>query len=329
MKDELLAAVEGSDNKKALECFAEMRGKGQKAWDIHLSLFPAAQRVLNPPYINPHWPKMYGVCRDLAPYLEEEQIEPLVRLEVNEYAKRAKLEKPAAVKAITQPVSFVDVENAIGADDREKTTALLAAYAKREGRRELARRLLLLGSGYLDKSLGHSISCTAFILLETLERPDEDLLPMLWALAHYFCKGRFQATPRLRTPEVPSSEYVLTLAALKATSGRGFINLHHTITLYAVERVRHLFTPEEHHHLLAALGAFMGTKEIKKVALPYQEAALSADYHEFYQLFSRQEAVPVAALLNRSIDSAAGVKQVGQFLVRGVCDMYNGDYDPH
>jgi hypothetical protein len=29
------------------------------AWQIHLSLFAVVQRVLNPPYINPHLPKMY------------------------------------------------------------------------------------------------------------------------------------------------------------------------------------------------------------------------------------------------------------------------------
>ena len=48
--------------------------------------------------------------------------------------------------------------------------ALMLAFLEQLGNVELARRLLLLGSGYLNRSLGHSISCTAFILLEMIER---------------------------------------------------------------------------------------------------------------------------------------------------------------
>ncbi|OGO19666.1 MAG: hypothetical protein A2Z15_03975 [Chloroflexi bacterium RBG_16_50_11] len=35
------------------------------------------------------------------------------------------------------------------------------------GKNELARVLLLLGSGSMGQTLGHSVSCTAFILLES------------------------------------------------------------------------------------------------------------------------------------------------------------------
>jgi hypothetical protein len=40
------------------------------AWQIHRSLFAVVQRVLNPPYINPHLPKMYAVYRYFSPYLQ-------------------------------------------------------------------------------------------------------------------------------------------------------------------------------------------------------------------------------------------------------------------
>lgn len=329
MKEALLEAIEGSDSKGALKRLASMTKKGEKAWDIHLALFPVAQRVLNPPFINPHLPKMYGVFRDLIPYLEEKQIEPLVRLEVNEYARRPKVERFTNGKVIAEPVSFADVEAAIGANDPEKTTAFLSAYCRTEGRRELARRLLLLGSGYLEQSIGHSVSCTAFILLEMLERVEEDPLPTLWALAHYFCQGRFQKMPRLRVPAVAASEHALRQTALKATSGRGFVNLHHTIILYAVERVGHLFTPEERGHLRAACDAFIGIKDVKEVALSKERSVFLTDYPQFYQIFSRREAVPVVALLFGLTGSADGTHRLGQFLVRGVCDVYNGNYDPH
>jgi len=50
----------------------------------------------------------------------------------------------------------------------------MSAFCDQKGRTEFARRLLLLGSGYLKVSLGHSLSCTAFILLEMLQRRDRD-----------------------------------------------------------------------------------------------------------------------------------------------------------
>ena len=73
----------------------------------------------------------------------------------------------------------------------------MATYLDQQGGPELARRLLLLGNGYLDQSLGHSVSCTGFMLLEMLDREDHDPWPVLAALANYFCRGRFNTTPSL------------------------------------------------------------------------------------------------------------------------------------
>jgi hypothetical protein len=329
MKDELLAAIEASDRGKTLEHFKAATEKGHKAWDMHLSLFPLVQRVLNPPYINPHLPKMYAICREFIPYLEASEIEPLVYLELGEYARRSKLEKTPAGKPVKRAISFTEIKAAIEAEDREKTVSLLCAFLEREGGKELARRLLLLGSGYLDQSLGHSISCTAFILLEMLERSDEDPLPALFALAHYFCKGRFHTTPPSTPTDPPFSEETLAEAALKATSGQGFLNIHHTITLYAAERVSHLLTADEHQALFAACKAFIGRNGARKVSLGAEPTHPAADYGQFYQVFSRLETIATVKSLVGLADSETGRRSLGRFLIKGVCDLYNGAYNPH
>ena len=69
MIDLLLQKMEESDKAGVSELVkSELSKKGQ-AWTIHSSLFPIVQRVLNPPFINPHLPKMYRICRELVPYL--------------------------------------------------------------------------------------------------------------------------------------------------------------------------------------------------------------------------------------------------------------------
>ncbi len=177
-------------------------GKKGNAWKIHLSLFPVAQRVLNPPFINPHLPKMYSICRDFHPYPREEEIPALVMLEISEYARRPKLEKIPRGR-LNSSASFMDIESAIRQGAREKAAALLYAFQEQKGKEELARRLLLLGSGYLDQSLGHSVSCTAIISLEMMERTDQDPWPTLATLADYFCKGQFHTPPDLRKAAQP------------------------------------------------------------------------------------------------------------------------------
>jgi hypothetical protein len=326
--DQLPAAVEASDKDKALQYFSATMEKGCKAWDVHLALFPIVQQILNPPYINPHLPKMYGVCREFIPYLESAEIEPLVRLELSEYTRRSKLEKPSVGRSFKKNVTFNQIEAAIGTEDRDKTVALLSAFHERQGAKELVRRLLLLGSGYIDQSIGHSISCTTFILLEMLKRVDQDPLPSLFALAHYFCKGHFHTTQPLAAADPPFSEDALAREALRATSGTGFVNIHHTITLYAVERASHLFADDEHQELLAACKAFMGEKEIRKVDHGAEDVSAS-DYARFYQVFSSLEAASAVKSLIGLTDSETGRRILGRFLIKGVCDLYNGAYDPH
>jgi hypothetical protein len=329
LRIDLLQALEASDIVQTNKLFVEEMSKGGNAWEIHLSLFPVVQRVLNPPFINPHLPKMYRIYRQLVPYLREDEISSFIGLEVTEYARRPKLGKLPKGNLLVSPVSFKDIESAIREQDREKTTVLMATFYAQAGGAELVRRLLLLGSGYLQDSLGHSVSCTAFILLEMVERTDQAPWPALVTLADYFCEGGFHTTPVLRrTPAFPSDE-VFDHHLLRATSGRGIVNLHHTITIYAIEEMRRFFTEEEYNHMIGAWIRFMEDKKLKLVALDSPKTELQGDYNRFYETFSKLEAKSVVASIGEMVTSRQGRLELGRFIIKGLCDQYQGDYNPH
>jgi len=325
--DKLLHKMELSDQDGAWELVRDEMAKEGRAWEIHLSLFPLVQRVMNPPFINPHLPKMHGIIREFLPCLEGDDLPALVRLEINEYTRRPKSALLAKPSRHPQSVSFSGIETAIREEEREKCASLMQAYLEQQGIEELARRLLLLGSGYLDRSLGHSISCTAFILLEMIERRDQDPWPALGMLAEYFCSGHFHATAEMRTTAVIAPQEELDRHLLRATSGDGIVNLHHTITRYAVERVRHLLSGTEYAHLIDCWIDFLGSKEEAAPGDTAGEAA--ADYAGFYQCFSKREEQTVLSALAGMIPSPEGRQQLGRFLIKGVCDQYQGNYNPH
>ena len=325
----LLDAIEASDVARASDLLTRSIKGGNDPWETHLSLFPVVQCVLNPPFVNPHLPKMYRICREFYPYLGPDRVAPLVFLEVREYARRPKLEKIRRGNALASPVTFKDIETAIKEIDLEKASILMASFLEQKGGVEFARRLLLLGSGYLNNSLGHSVSCTAFILLEMLERTDQDSWPALLALASYFCKGRFDTTPALRTPASTPTKDVLNHNLLRATSGRGIINLHHTITRYAIERSRKLLTPEDYSHMLTAWIEFLGDKKEERVKIGESGVRGVEDYDQFNEMFSKLQAGPVAASLLKMIDSGEGRHKIGRFVIQSLCDKYQGNYNPH
>jgi hypothetical protein len=329
LTNDLLQAIEASDPVRASNLLKEKLEKGADAWKIHLSLFPAVQRVLNPPFINPHLPKMYQLVRDFIPYLTKEDIPPLVRLEVTEYAKRPKLEKLPEGRALTSPISFGEIEVAIHQQDLEKTAALMATFYSQKGEKEFARRLLLLGSGYLDNSLGHSTSCTAPILLEMMERKGQDPWPVLTCLADYFCKGSFHTTPGLRKLAPFALEDAVKHHLVRATRGTGIVNLHHTITIYTMGRVRHFFSKEEVDHLIAAWIEFLGKKRSEEVKWDLPDVKPIVEYSKFYEIFSRLETKPVIALIKGMISSEQSRRRAGRFLIKGVGDLYQGNYNPH
>jgi hypothetical protein len=337
----LLNAIDASDV-TAVSRLNQEWPKGEDAWSAHLSLFPAVQRVLNPPFINPHLPKMYAVCRELLPYMEADDIPALLYMETMEYARRVKLEKrpqtaleqiqvgTIATTAVVTANLFGDVEQAITSHDVDGTASLFAAFLRQQDGQELARRLLLLGSGYLDRSLGHSISCTAFILQEMLVREQgrESLWPVLLLLADYFVKGGFNTTPALREglqgQERASPDFIL-----RSTTGSSFIDIHHTITLYAIERARDLFSRQEYGHLVASWLDWMGEKESEEVSVEAPNRRTAPGYGSFYEPFSALDTQAVLKMAIPLTASAAGRKLLGRFLTKGLCDLYQGEYDPH
>lgn len=273
---------------------------------------------------------MYRINREFISYLRKEDIPALVHLEITEYARRPKLQKLPKPNSLASSVSFNEVESAIRENDPEKVAALMAAFNSEQRGAELARRLLLLGSGYLDDSLGHSVSCTAFILLEMLERTDQDPWPALATLSDYFCKGQFHTTPPPMRRAMPfSSDEALNLHLWKATSGRGIVNLHHTITRYAVERIRPLLKKEEYEHMIAAWIAFMDDKEAEKMSLNPPAGEVEPDEEQFYEIFSKWDAKPVVATVAGMISSKKGRSMLGRLLIKGVCKQYQGNYNPH
>lgn len=329
MDNDLLKTVEMSGPDRALEVYERRLESGGDAWEIHLELFPVVQRVLNPPFINPHLPKMHNICREFLPYLDESDIPSLVRLEVTEYARRVKLDELSKSSMSDSPVYFEEVESAIGERNWQKTAILMAAFHHQYGGQEFARRLLLLGSGYLDRSLGHSISCTAFILLEMLERKEQDPWPVQAALADYFCKGRFKKTPELLSDPLPGSNGDFHEQILRAVSGQGILNLHHPITLYAIERVRFLFDEVQYNHLVAQWLRFMDDKATNQIEPQPSAVKPPEDYAQFYESFSRHEIEPILQWATGMMASPEDRARLGRFLIKAICDQYQGRYNPH
>ena len=325
---ELLDRIEATDPEGACKCFREKIRRGEDPLSIHLSLFPAALRVLNPPFFNGHMPKMYSLCRDLIPYLEKEEVAALVLLEINEYAKRLLLKLPSILSLPAVPFSFTHVESALSRRDREEATLLMAAFASQKGRQELARRILLLGSGYLDKSLGHSVSCSAFILREILDRPDQDPLPGLLTISDFFCNAEIHTTPDVNDGAEATSREVELQQTLRSVSGRGIINLHHTLTGFAMDRMRHLFVADEYSHLTRAWTTFMGDK--KEEVLRFDESSGPPTSEEiFREVFDKRKAEPVLRFLSKYLPAKEGRRTLGRLIIKGVCRLYQGNYDPH
>ena len=327
--DGLLHAIETEDTAETDRRLKELYDEGHDAWEIHLLLFPTVQRVLNPPFINPHLPKMYAVNRELKSYLQKGDIPSLVRLEVMEYTRRSKLEKLKKPDLLKHAVSFSEIESAIREQDMEKTAILMATFHAQSGEEELSRRLLLLGSGYLSNSLGHSISCTAFILQEMWVRKKEDLWPVFTTLADYFCKGKFQHTPVPETSDDTITHDPVPRLLLQTTKGGGIVNLHHTITLYAMERVRHFFDEQKYGHMLRALVSFIGEKDVMQPEINFPGATHPEDYSSFYETYSELDARTLTAVAKGMITSSQGRRRLGRFLIKSLCEAYQGDYDPH
>lgn len=327
MKYDLLETIEASDSQSAVAAFDKRVSEGGDPWEIHLSLFPTAQRVLNPPYINPHLPKMHAIYRGLAPRIEREDIAGLVRIEVSECARRPKMASTPARGSNSGTSSFDEIASALSGDDPEKTARLMASFAERKGMEELARRILLLGSGYLKESLGHSLSCTAFILIGAMAPGIRDPWPALYTLADYFHRGGFRDMPAMQTEPVSYEEMEGHL--LRAASGRGLLNLHHTITIYAIESVSHIVTGEERNHLIRSWIAFMGEKEAQRIPGGDVLTGTLLGYPMFYALAASLDSRATLSGLCTLVHSEKDRARMAKYLIKAVCDLYQGNYNPH
>jgi hypothetical protein len=157
-----------------------------------------------------------------------------------------------------------------------------------------------------------------------LDRPDQDPWPALSVLASYFCQGRFHTALAPALPkEIPGTNL------LRATSGLGIVNLHHSITWYSIERIRNLLTPEDYAHMVNAWVQFLGDKREEKVTLREGEMQAVEDYERFYKIFSEMKPGPVTASSISLVASEAGRSKLGCFLIQAVLDQYQGDYNPH
>jgi len=87
MYTNLLNSIKHSSLNVAKNVLESLLKEGAEPWVIHEALFPVVQSVLNPPFINPHLPKMYAINRELVGYLQPEDVAMLVRVEVEEYAR--------------------------------------------------------------------------------------------------------------------------------------------------------------------------------------------------------------------------------------------------
>jgi hypothetical protein len=107
------------------------------------------------------------------------------------------------------------------------------------------------------------------------------------------------------------------------------LNLHRTITLYAMERVCQFFSKEEYNHMIGSWIAFMGGKSAKPITFDRKGMEPLSDYARFYETFSTLEAKPVVASMEGMILSPEGRRQLGRSLIKGLCDQYQGNYNPH
>ena len=330
MIEQLNRAIQISDTSGAQEIFKTLlTEKSWQPWDLHRYLYPVVQQVLNPPFKNPHLAKMYAVNREIAAYLGNEEKVLLVQVETEEYARREKLTHIEPPAQLPRVADFADVERSIAGGSLRETAAAMAAYAGTYGAPELARRLLLLGSGYLESSLGHSISCTAFILLEMIRRKDQQPWPALVLLADYFRKGGFSTTPELRGTSFAADgeDYFLQLG--RAVSGRGIKALHDPITLYAIERCRQLLSQQEYDHMLAMWAAMMGNKQEDLQQVEGTKAEALPDFAAFMQTFRRRDPGLVAGMLQAALPSQKGRSTSARYTARAVLELYDGSYNPH
>jgi hypothetical protein len=73
----------------------------------------------------------------------------------------------------------------------------------------------------------------------------------------------------------------------------------------------------------------MGDKKLELIMLDSLKTDLQGDYNCFYETFSTLDAKSVVAPMGEMIASPQGRGRLGRFLIKGLCDHYRGNYNPH
>jgi hypothetical protein len=116
---------------------------------------------------------------------------------------------------------------------------------------------------------------------------------------------------------------------LRAASGRGIVNLHHTITIYAIERERRFLSDEEHSHLVRSWISFMGEKEAERIPEGDTLTGTLLGYPMFFALLASLDTRATLSGLCTLVDSGMGRSRIARYLIKAVCDLYQGSYNPH
>jgi hypothetical protein len=74
---------------------------------------------------------------------------------------------------------------------------------------------------------------------------------------------------------------------------------------------------------------FLGDQGEERISREGPSAEPAKEYDQFYERFSTLNTKPVVASLSGMIGSQEGRQKIKSFLVQGVCDKYQGAYDPH
>ena len=81
--------------------------------------------------------------------------------------------------------------------------------------------------------------------------------------------------------------------------------------------------------MIGAWITFMEDKKLELIMLDSPKTGFQNDYNRFYETFSTLEAKPVVALIQEMIASHQGRLELGRYLIKALCDRYQGDYNPH
>ena len=73
----------------------------------------------------------------------------------------------------------------------------------------------------------------------------------------------------------------------------------------------------------------MREKEPRQVSVEVSNRRPTLDYGRFYEVFSGLDTQAVLGMLGPVAVTTEGRKRLGRFLIKGLCDLYQGDYNPH